>query len=211
MKKWSVIYKVKAKKMYLPIILFIIYLLLDYFNLPSFIGLSSKTINVDLFDAIFNGIIVIVLYIISFFYIDNKQNEKDANSRDVAETLFKKTYQECKQNLEFLDNKIVVEKYIIPKVDGNKTDSENKVVRNLQTLPFDSYDTIMDLATSGYILKNQLEDYLHIKKEYQYLVSIKITFYDLDTAQTADQKSMADDIKRRNKELLALLNKNIEK
>ena len=158
MKKWSVIYKVKAKKMYLPIILFIIYLLLDYFNLPSFIGLSSKTINVDLFDAIFNGIIVIVLYIISFFYIDNKQNEKDANSRDVAETLFKKTYQECKQNLEFLDNKIVVEKYIIPKVDGNKTDSENKVVRNLQTLPFDSYDTIMDLATSGYILKNQLED-----------------------------------------------------
>lgn len=67
----------------------------------------------------------------------------------------------------------------------------------------------MDLATSGYILKNQLEDYLHIKKEYQYLVSVKITFYDLDTAQTAEQKSMADDIKRRNNALLALLNENI--
>lgn len=207
-KQW-VIYKVKAKKIYLPIILFSIYLLLDYFNLPSLVGFSSTTINIDLFDAVFNGTIVIVLYIISFFYIDNKQNEKDANSRDVAQTLFKKTYQECKQNLEFLDNKLVVEKYIIPKVDGNKTDSENKVVHNLQTLPFDSYDTIMDLATSGYILKNQLEDYLHIKKEYQYLVSVKITFYDLDTAQTAEQKIMADDIKRRNNALLTLLNENI--
>ena len=202
-------YKVKAKKIYLPIILFFIYLLLDYLNLPSLIGLSFTTINADLFDTIFNGTIVIVLYIISFFYIDNKQNEKDANSRDIAETLFKKTYQECKQNLELLDNRIVVEKYIIPKVDGNKTDSENKVVHNLQTLPFDSYDTIMELATSGYLLKNQLEDYLHIKKEYQYLVSVKITFYDLDTAQTAEQKSMANDIKQRNKALLELLDKNI--
>lgn len=202
-------YKVKAKKIYLSIILFFIYLLLDYLNLPSLIGLSFTTINADLFDTIFNGTIVIVLYIISFFYIDNKQNEKDANSRDIAETLFKKTYQECKQNLELLDNRIVVEKYIIPKVDGNKTDSENKVVHNLQTLPFDSYDTIMELATSGYLLKNQLENYLHIKKEYQYLVSVKITFYDLDTAQTAEQKSMANDIKQRNKALLELLDKNI--
>ena len=209
MKERSVIYKVKAKKFYLPIILFFIYLLLDYFNLPSLIGVSFTTINADLLDIIFNGTVVIVLYIISFFYIDNKQNEKDANSRDVAEILFKKTYQECKENLEFLDNKIIVEKYIIPKVDWDKTYSENKVVRNLQTLPFDSYDTIMDLATSGYILKNQLEDYLYIKKEYQYLVNIKITFYDLDTVQTDDQKSMSDDIKRRNKALLALLDRNI--
>lgn len=84
-KQW-VIYNVKAKKIYLPIILFIIYLLLDYFNLPSLVGFSSTTINIDLFDAVFNGTIVIVLYIISFFYIDNKQNEKDANSRDVAQT-----------------------------------------------------------------------------------------------------------------------------
>ena len=211
MKKRSVIYKVKAKKICLPIILFFIYLLLDYFNLPSSIGVSFMTINADLLDTIFNGTVVIVLYIISFFYIDNKQNEQDANSRNVAEILFKKTYQECKDNLEFLSNKIVVEKYIIPKVDGNKTDSENKVVRNLQTFPFDSYDTIMDLATSGYILKNQLEDYLHIKKEYQYLVSIKITFYDLDTAQTAEQIEMVNDIKRRSEALMITLNQKTEK
>lgn len=211
MKKRSVIYKVKAKKICLPIILFFIYLLLDYFNLPSSIGVSFMTINADLLDTIFNGTVVIVLYIISFFYIDNKQNEKDANSRNVAEILFKKTYQECKDNLEFLSNKIVVEKYIISKVDGNKTDSENKVVRNLQTFPFDSYDTIMDLAASGYILKNQLEDYLHIKKEYQYLVSIKITFYDLDTAQTAEQIEMVNDIKRRSEALMITLNQKTEK
>ena len=104
-------------------------------------------------------------------------------------------------NLEFLDNKLIVEKYVIPKIDGNKTDSENKIVHNLQTLPFASFDTIMSLATSGYIPKKVVSDYMEIKKEYQYLVSVKITFFDLTNPETQEQRALYKDINDRDDKL----------
>ena len=53
------------------------------------------------------------------------------------------------------------------------------------------------MATSGYIEKSKLSDYLEVKKEYQYLVSIKITFFDLTDPQTEDQMAMYNDINDR--------------
>ena len=191
--------KGKTLRIIVPLIVAMItsYTILDYINVPSLIGISLANINIDMFSVFFDTCIVLVLYVISFFYIENKQNEKDANSRDTVIVLLKKTYQECFGNLELLDNRGMVGEYIIPKVDGNKPDSENKVVHNLQTLPFSTLDALIDLAANGYVEKKKFEDYLEIKKEYQYLVSIKITFYDLVNPVTADQKAMHKDIKTR--------------
>lgn len=150
------------------------------------------------------------MFVISFFYIDNRQNEKDANARDTVDVLLSKTYDECLSNIKFLDNKEVVRKYIIPKIDGDKTDSENKVVNNLQTLPFESFDTIIDLAKNGYVDKSKLSQYLDIKKDYQHLISVKITFYDLVKPESADQKAMYDDIKKRDMDLKNKLEKTLK-
>lgn len=188
-------------KIILPIIFSIVYIVLDYVNFPSLLGVSSQSLNFEFLGIVIDATIVIVLYTISFYYIDNRQNEKDKNARNAATIMFEKTYQECLENLKFLDNKAVVSKYIIPKIDGTKTDSENKVIRNLQTLPFASFDTIISLAQSGYITECTLSNYLEIKKEYQYLVSVKITFYDLSEPQTPEQKFMFNDINNRDKKL----------
>lgn len=190
--------KKKTNKFILPIILALAaYIVLDYVNVPSLIGLIPNNINTDMFGILFDASVALVLYVISFYYIENKQNEKDANTRDNVDVLLKKTYQECLDNLKFLDNREMIEKYIIPKVDGNKTDSENKVINNLQTLPFSSFDSVIDLASNGYIEKIKLNDYLDIKKEYQYLISVKITFFDLVKPETVKQKAMYDDIHAR--------------
>lgn len=190
--------KKKTNKFIIPIILALAaYIVLDYVNLPSLIGLIPNNINTDMFGILFDASVVLVLYVISFYYIENKQNEKDANARDTVDILLKKTYQECLDNLKFLDNREMIGKYIIPKVDGNKTDSENKVINNLQTLPFSSFDAVIDLASNGYIEKTKLNDYLDIKKEYQYLISVKITFFDLVEPETVDQKAMYNDIHSR--------------
>lgn len=151
--------------------------------------------------------VVLVLYVISFYYIENRQNEKDANARDTVDVLLAKTYQECLNNLNFLDNREMIGKYIIPKIDGNKTDSENKVINNLQTLPFSSFDAVIDLAANGYIEKVKLNDYLDIKKEYQYLISVKITFFDLVEPENDNQKAMYDDINIRDYALKAKLDR----
>lgn len=185
----------------------VVYLILDYVNLPSLIGLIPNNINADVFSIFFDASIVLILYVISFYYIENKQNEKDANARDTVDVLLEKTYKECFDNLNFLDNREMIGKYIIPKVDGNKTDSENKVINNLQTLPFSSFDAVIDLASNGYIEKTKLNDYLDIKKEYQYLISVKITFFDLVEPETVDQKAMYNDIHSRDLALKSKLSK----
>lgn len=190
--------KKRVSKIIVPIIVaFAAYLLLDYLNIPSFIGIEPTNINVDVFGVLLDAVIVLILYVISFYYIENRQNEKDTNAVDTADTLITKTYQECLENLKFLDNRIMIREYIIPKIDGNKTDSENKVVYNLQTLPFSSFEAVISLASEGYIVKNKIESYLDIKKEYQYLVSVKITFFDMDNPQSDEQRAMYNDIQTR--------------
>lgn len=101
----------------------------------------------------------------------------------------------------------MLEKYIIPKIDGDKLDSENKVVNNLQILPFSSFDAVIDLAANGYVEKKKFDDYLDIKKEYKYLISVKITFFDLVDPQTEEQKSMYNDIRKKDTALKAKLNR----
>lgn len=177
----------KSLKIIIPVALALIaYFILDYVNVPTLIGLTPSNINVDMFGILFNSVIVLVLYVISFYYIENKQNEKYANAIDTVDALLKKTYQECLDNLNLLDNKEMIEEYIMPKVDGNKSFSENKVIHNLQTLPFSSFDAVIELAVNGYVEKEKLDNYLDIKKEYQYLVSVKITFFDLVNPKTDD-------------------------
>jgi hypothetical protein len=65
----------------------------------------------------------------------------------------------------------------------------------------------MDFATNGYIEKDTLSDYLDIKKEYQYLISVKITFYDLLDPQTEEQQAMYNDIQQRDRTLKTRLAK----
>jgi|GluameStandDraft_1065615.scaffolds.fasta_scaffold07138_4 hypothetical protein len=200
--------KKKTNKFIIPIIAALVaYLILDYVNLPSLIGLAPNNINLDMFGILLNTAIVLILYVISFYYIENKQNEKDANSRDIVDVLLKKTYDECLSNLNLLNNREMIGKYIIPKIDGNRPDSENKVINKLQTLPFSSFDAVIDLATNGYVEKVRLNDYLDIKKEYQYLISVKITFFDLINPETVDQKAMYNDIHNRDSALKSKLNK----
>lgn len=194
--------KNKPIKIILLIILaFFTYVILDYINLPTILGLKLANINSEVFGILFDATIVIILYVISFFYIEKRQVDKDINSKNTVSILIKKTYEECLGNLEFLDNKLILKQYVIPKIDGNKTDSENKIVHNLQTLPFSSFDTIMTLATNGYVGQKELDEYLDIKKDYQHLVSVKITFYDLEYPETNLQKAMFDDIKDRDRKL----------
>ena len=184
-----------------------IYLIIDYINIPSYLGFIPNNINFDIFTVFFDAVIVTILYVISFYYIENKQNEKDNNATKIVDVLLEKTYTECLDNLILLDNKDIIRRYIIPKVDGNKTDSENKVINNLQTLPFSSYDSVISLASNGYIDKNKLNEYLEIKKEYQYLVSMKITFFDLINPNTNEQKAILENITIRDSSLKSKLKK----
>lgn len=192
---------------FLSIALFIIYLLLDYINFAGILGLSINNINIDIFSVIFNTIVVIILYCITFYYIDFRQLVKDKNSKDTAEILLKRTYEECLLNMDFLNNRDVVSKYILPKIDGNTLTSESKVLNNFKTGPFYSFEIIMTLSSGGYISKRDLDEYLEIKTKYRGFIELKIVFYDLTEAKYPEQQIMIDKINNDEKELRQKLNK----
>ena len=180
---------------------FMVYLMLDYINLPNLLGVKIANINTNLFGILLDAVIVVGLYLFSYFYIENRQRMKDENAKNVVKVLFSKTYEECLKNLEILDNKGILEEYIIPKIDGNKFLLDNRIVTNFQNLPFSSFDTIMNLATIGYISDDDFETYVEVQREYQSLVNLKITFYDLETAHTTEQIALANEILARNSAL----------
>lgn len=194
---------IKKDKIYLmmPIVFFILYGVLDYINISKILKIKINNINMNLFSILFDSLIVIVLYIITYFQIDKKRIVKDVNSEKVANVLMRQTYIECLDNLKLINNKQMLKEFIVPKVDFDKTDSENKVVFNLQSLPFKSFYNLMNLAISGYVNEDRLEKYLWIKKEYAYIISIKITFYDLEVPKNEVQKEMLDDITKRYNQL----------
>ena len=195
----------------IPALLFVVYVIFDYLNVPRLLGLSSERINMGFFDALLNAVIVMVLYIITYFFVDSRQIQKDANAKDTADVLLLYTYKECLDNLRIVGNIEWVKKYIAPKVDGDKPVTENKIIMNLQHIPFSSKREILELSKSGYVEKEVLARYLHIQQEYNHIIIMKITFYDLTNPQTADQQVLFMDINRRSDELIPLLGEEIKR
>lgn len=203
--------KKQCFKTIIPILLFAAYVVVDYLNVPQLLGVSSNRINMGFFDVFLNSVIVIVLYIITYLFVDRRQIQKDANAKGTADVLLLYTYKECLDNLKIVRNRQWVEKFIIPKVDGNKPANEDKIISNFQRNPFSSKVELLELSKGGYVEKTALATYLHIEKEYKYIISSKIIFYDLVHPETEEQQALFQDITHRNDDLISLLRKEVKR
>ena len=163
----------------------------------------------DLFGIVSSAVVALVIYFISYNEIDDRKIKREDNAKDTAKVLLADTYKECLNTLELLGNREILEAFIVPKVDFNKTNKDDKIMNNLQTLPFESFDKIISLSEGGYISKDKLEIYLSIKKEFALVVSMKITFFDIDKAQGLKQILYKEEIDRRFYDLINTINNEI--
>lgn len=69
------------------LVVFVLFIFFDYFNIASSLGLQVKNININLFSAVLNAFVVIVLYIVTFIVVDKRQIKKDQNSELIAKIL----------------------------------------------------------------------------------------------------------------------------
>lgn len=186
------------------LILIVITLLIDFFNIFSTI---SCELNSSFLEIIINNIILIMIFIITYFLIDkrnmDKNEEKKNNQEYVLKQLLVETYTECRKTIELLDNNEVLSKYIVPKVDFNKTDFDNFVVNNLKNSPFKNESTILDLFKEGIFSTIYLHNYLRIKNEYQEYISIRITFFEREELTKSSRIKLRKDL---NLEFKSLLN-----
>lgn len=178
MKKDNFIFKIIITVL-ISIITITIILIMDYFNI--FYLISSK-LNSSFLEIIINNIVIITVFIVTYFLIDKrnmkKESEKRNNQEYVLKQLLMETYNECKKIIELLDRDQILRKYVIPKVDFNKTYADNVVIINLQNAPFKYDNLIMELFKEGIFSTSNLPNYLKIKSEYQGYISNKISFFD---------------------------------
>ena len=178
MRKDNFIFKIIITVL-ISIITIIIILVMDYFNI--FYRISSQ-LNSSFLEIIINNIVIITVFIVTYFLIDKrnmkKESEKRNNQEYVLRQLLMETYNECKKIIELLDRDEILRKYVVPKVDFNKTDADNVVIINLQNAPFEYDNLIMELFKEGIFSTSNLPNYLKIKREYQGYISNKISFFD---------------------------------
>jgi len=184
---------------------------MDLFNGFSYLNIPVASINIEVFEIVTNSTVALLIFLISYNEIDNRKIVRDDNSKNLAIVLLLSTYQECVSTLELLNDRKLVEEYIVPKVDFNKCDKDNKIIVNLQTLPFENHFRLLSLAEKGYLLNNEIDTYLKIKKEFSYVVSMKITFFDLSDATTLSQEKLKNEMDIRYYNLISSIKIEIER
>lgn len=188
-----------TKKYILIFIIFtLVYLIIDYLNLPTLLNIYIDNINSNLLDIFINSIIVIILYLITYLTIDKRTIEKSKNKKDIYKQILINMYSECIQTLNLIHDENILNK-IIKQVDGNAPIIENKIVNNLMNLPFENKDTILDFAKSGEIDVNTFQRFLNIQLDYRKYINMLIICFDRQ-----------EYIKTLKVELLKKLNKEVE-
>lgn len=172
----------------------VVVIVLDYFNLPSMLGFKMSNVNYTLIDTVLNVSVVISLYIITFFLIDKRQIRKDDNAKGTADILMLSAYNQCKELSKIVDTQSLLESYIVPKINFNKTDLDNPVSLNLKNNPFTEHSNILSLAENGAISRGDLIKYFEIMELYKSFISLRITFYDINDATTDKQQKFRSKI-----------------
>lgn len=155
-------------------VLILLFVLLDYINLPTLCGIDMSNINLDFWVQAANVIVVIMLYIFTYKILDERAVHREKNKNEISMMLINDCYKECKRYLEMLDQE-TVEKYIVPKIDFNS--SNNVIISNLQNAPYSNENVILDLVKDGQVTRQQIDCYLKIKEKFQQYFTTRIIFY----------------------------------
>ena len=151
---------------------------IDYLNVPSLIGLQTSNINIELLGAALNAVVVVTLFVITFTVIDKRQLKKDDNAKQTANILILSAYKQCKETLGLVNDSSILENYIVPKIDFNKSDLDSPVTMNLKNGPFTEHEKILDFAASGAVDAISLSKYYKLMELYKSYVSKRITFFE---------------------------------
>lgn len=152
---------------------------LDYFNVMYFI---SKNLNFDFLNIFINALVIIFMFIITYILIDRKtlknQEKIENNKKGILLLLLEKTYNECRNQIDVLDEQEMVEKYLIPKINFNSVD--NPFIKNIKSKPFEYEDKIISLFSDGVLDKKYFKEYMNVKDLFELYIGWRITFFDAE-------------------------------
>lgn len=161
----------------ITIVCMITALLLDYFNVFSCIGVNTSRLNWDFLSLVVGNIVVIALFLITYFLVDARTIQKDKNQLMTAYLILEGTYEECLTMVE-LFGRDDCRRSAASKCDGSKLVFDDRVHMHYMNFPFENEAIIYSCAHAGIINKDILKEYTDIKHEYQRYISMSIIFFD---------------------------------
>ncbi|EAD2408787.1 hypothetical protein LN805_000310 [Listeria monocytogenes] len=134
-------------------LIILVILAVDYFNGLSAVGLDMMNINWSLF----NILVVIFLYLLTFKNIEARTILKEKNKKDIVNALLK----ECYTNINPLMHSLVAIKM--------KVNEES--INEAMDIAFTNDNLIQDLIKDGLLTEKELMDYNSIKASFKRTVS----------------------------------------
>ncbi len=208
--------KRRFSKVIITVILFLIIsfiiLFLDYGNTLYFI---SKNFNYDFLGIFIPNIVLIFIFLITYFLIDRRNMEKEEkinnNQQNVLNIMLQKTYFTCKEYLRLvINNSEMIEKYIIPKINPNELDGK-RIIDTQKNSPFSYDDQIMKMVYDGLVEKDILNNYIEIKNLFKSYVDMRITFYDIAEYKGKETRELRKVLEEDNIKLNKLIDEELKR
>lgn len=162
------------------VILLISYLIIDYFNIPTALGMDISRINVDLLGNVINAVIAIFVFVSGYCLIDRWNVKRVNNQKAIAESILHSIYKNCLLYVECLDQLQIV-KALIEQTDFNKRynilDDPSPDMRYAQ-IPFTSESSLLSYFQNGILDKESFDTYQSIKQAFTNYVFVRVTFFD---------------------------------
>ncbi len=150
-------------------------LIIDYLNLPSYIGLKIDDFNLEILNLIF----IVLIFIFTYSFIDKRKLEKEKNKNEISKLIMLNSYKECISNISLVTDEIMND-YIILNTDFNKLqgEDENDRISNIKKSPFNNEGILNSLLSEGQINIQHFKKYIEIKRKYESYFTLRLTFYD---------------------------------
>lgn len=141
------------------VILLISYLIIDYFNIPTALGIDISRINIDLLGNVINVVIAIFVFVSGYCLIDRWNVKKVNNQKAIAESVLHSIYKNCLLYVECLDQPQIV-KTLIEQTDFNKRYNSlgdpSPHMRYAQ-IPFTSESSLLSYFQDGILDKESFD------------------------------------------------------
>ena len=135
-------------------------LLFDYFNLSKYVNINVSNFNLDGISLIIGNLVVVALFLLTYFLIDARSVKKEANKRNIALVILKSTYASCKEMAIIFEDEDSRTK-AAQKCDFNKVIHEDKVMMRYLNIPFEENDMVLEFTKDGIL---SAEEFKHTQK-----------------------------------------------
>ena len=175
------------KKKLLPVfvitaVTYSLLLVADYFNFPSYLGIDVPAMNWDFLSLVIGNGLVVFFYVVTYLLIDHREIQKSDNQLWNVRQILIDIYRQCKEIIEDLDDP-QARSSIVEKCDFDLPRFNEPMFLQIQNLPFELEQYIMDASNNGVLSEDEFRMYLLIRREYKKYVANRITFFDIEDTE----------------------------